>query len=81
MPRFGSLRSYEQLDALATHYHCLPSDVLRTSYAEYCINEACAIAGEARDARRLETQNPPEMTPRRVGSLMVGAFHRETEHV
>jgi len=79
LPHFGSLRSLEQLDALATRYHCLPSEVLRTSYWEYCVNEACAIVGEARDARLIETQRPlePEMKPRRVGGLMVGAFHRE----
>lgn len=80
MPRFGSLRSYEQLDVLAQRYSCLPSDLLHTSYQDYCMNEACAIAGEARDRSLIErTQDspPPALPPRRVGGLLVGSFSKD----
>jgi hypothetical protein len=77
LPHFGSLRSFEQLDALAQRYHCRPSDLLSGSYTAYCIDEACAIAGEAKDARALAAMTPAEPPPRRVGGRLIGAFHRE----
>jgi len=65
---------------VATRYHCRPSALAheRDPYRAYCLDEACALAGEAKDARLIQGAKPPEMKPRRVGSLMVGAFHRET---
>jgi hypothetical protein len=53
----------------------LPSDVLRRSYTEFCIDQACAIAGEAREARRIE--QPPETQaapPRWKNGLLIGTI-------
>ena len=80
MPHFGSLRSYEQLDAVATRYHVRPSALAfeRDPYRAYCLDEACAIAGEARDARLLTMARESEPPARRVKGLLVGSFSRDS---
>ena len=79
MPPFGSLRSYEQLDAVASRYHVRPSDLAheRDPYRAYCLDEACALAGEALGARLIETLKPAEPPARRVDGRLIGTFHRE----
>ncbi len=80
-PHFASLRSLEQLDALATRYHVRPSALAdeRDPYRAYCLDEAAALAGEARETRMIEAVRAPDPPPpvRRVQGLLVGSFSRE----
>jgi hypothetical protein len=51
----------------------------RDPYRAYCLDEAAALAGEAKDVRLLaDAPKAAEPPPRRVNGLLVGAFHRET---
>lgn len=71
----------QQTDALAQRYGTRPSILLGEAdpYRAYCIDEACALAGQARESARTTTTNGSRAAPSvvRKHGILMGSFSRE----